>query len=288
VFDLLRTIGREIAMFLAERRAAERLAEQRPLQDYAKRFAFVAHDIKTVASQLTMLLANAEDNLQDPEFQADMLLTVRASADRINTLIARLSQPGEVMPEPAPAGLPPAAAMPASAAGAPPSVDPLAKLRALAAAQSHPVRLLEPAGSSLGRVAMPPEAFEAACGHLLNNAVEASPPGRPVELRLRREGDRILLDIADEGPGMTPEFIRDELFRPLSTSKAGGSGIGAWQARELLAEAGGELTVLSRPGAGTTMRLVLPALSPGQPLGQPLGQPVVTLFPAAMHQGASP
>ena len=253
VFDLLRTIGREIAMFLAERRAAERLAEQRPLQDYAKRFAFVAHDVKTVASQLTMLLANAEDNLQDPEFQTDMLLTVRASADRINTLIARLTQPGEVMPEP------PASAGTAPAASVSPSVDPLPRLRALAAAHGHPVRILEEGGAPLGRVAMPPEAFETACGHLLNNAVEASPPGRPVELRLRREGGRILLDIVDEGPGMTPEFIRDELFRPLSTSKAGGSGIGAWQSRELLAEAGGELSVLSRPGAGTTMRLMLPA-----------------------------
>ena len=37
--------------------------------------------------------------------------------------------------------------------------------------------------------------------------------------------------IIDRGPGMTPEFIRDELFRPLSTSKAQGSGIGAWQKR---------------------------------------------------------
>ena len=92
-------------MFLAERRAAERLAEQRRLQDYAKRFAFVAHDVKTVSSQLSLLLANAEDNMQDPEFQRDMLPTVRASADRINTLIARLRQPGEVMPS---AGAPPA------------------------------------------------------------------------------------------------------------------------------------------------------------------------------------
>jgi signal transduction histidine kinase len=57
---------------------------------------------------------------------------------------------------------------------------------------------------------------------------------------------------------MTPDFIRDELFRPLSTSKPGGSGIGAWQARDLLRAAGGELTVLSKPGAGTTMRLSLP------------------------------
>ncbi|WP_135467475.1 XrtA/PEP-CTERM system histidine kinase PrsK [Crenalkalicoccus roseus] len=249
VFDLLRTLGREVAMFLAERRAAERLADQRQLQDYAKRFAFVAHDVKTVASQLTLLLANADENIEDPEFQRDMLLTVRASADRINALIARLRQPGD---EPLPG--------PAEAA-----VAPLARLRALAAARAHPVAL-EEEGAGAAEVAMAPERFDAAVTHLLDNAIEASAPGEPVRIRLRQEGGRVVVDIIDRGEGMTPEFIRDELFRPLSTSKPRGSGIGAWQARELLREAGGDLTVLSRPGAGTTMRLTLP-VRPGSRAG---------------------
>jgi signal transduction histidine kinase len=53
------------------------------------------------------------------------------------------------------------------------------------------------------------------------------------------------------------------LFRPLGTTKPEGSGIGTWQARELLREAGGDLTVLSRPGVGTTMRLTLPIREAG-------------------------
>ena len=55
---------------------------------------------------------------------------------------------------------------------------------------------------------------------------------------------------------MTAEFIRDQLFRPFGTSKREGTGIGAFQARELLREAGGDLHVDSRPGAGTTVHLV--------------------------------
>ncbi|WP_235907739.1 ATP-binding protein [Siccirubricoccus phaeus] len=238
VFELLRTLGREVALFLAERAAAQRLAEQRQLQDLARRFAFVAHDVKTVSSQLSLLLANAEANIQDPEFQRDMLLTVRASADRINALIARLRQPEE-------------------AAAAPELLWPEARLRALLAARPHPVALT--VAGAAGPAAMAPEEFDAAFGHLLNNAAEASPPGDPVRVTLSAAPGRVVVEIADAGPGMTPEFIRDELFRPLSTSKPGGSGIGAWQARELLREAGGELLVESRPGAGTTMRLVLPA-----------------------------
>jgi putative PEP-CTERM system histidine kinase len=241
-FDLLRTLGREVAMFLAERRAAERLAESRRLAEYAKRFAFVAHDVKTVSHQLSLLLANAEDHMQDPEFQRDMLLTVRAATDRINTLIARLRQPEEETAQPRPAA-------PAE------RIAPAARLAALAAARQSRV-ILEP-GPDPGLAAIGAEAFDAAVTHLVNNAIDASPAQEPVRIALRREGGRIVIDIADRGPGMSPEFVRDVLFRPLGTSKEKGSGIGAWQARELLREAGGDLSVLTRPGEGTTMRLTL-------------------------------
>jgi putative PEP-CTERM system histidine kinase len=241
VFDLLRMLGREVAMFLAERRAAESLADHRRLQDYAKRFAFVAHDVKTVASQLRLLLANAEENIADPEFQRDMLVTVRASAERINSLIARLRQPEEG----------------AGAAPAPERVSPAERLRQLLAARPRPVRFDEEAPAG-GLVAMPAERFDTAILHLLNNAEEASGAEEPVRIRLRQQGGRVLIDIADRGQGMTPEFIRDELFRPFGTAKPDGSGIGAWQARDLLRAAGGDLVVLSHLGAGTTMRVTLP------------------------------
>lgn len=240
-FDLLRTLAREVAMFLAEHAAAERLAEQRRVHGYAKQFAFVAHDVKTVASQLSMLLDNAEENIANAEFQRDMLVTVRASADRIRSLIVRLSVPEETAP-------------------APPAADPMARLRALAALRRHPIRI-EQEGSGGGPVAIAPDAFDSALGHLLDNAVEASVPGRPVRLRLRWQPQRVTIDVTDSGPGMSPEFIRDELFRPLGTTKQDGSGIGTWQARELLRDAGGDLTVLSRPGVGTTMRLTLATIA---------------------------
>ncbi|MEO3471549.1 XrtA/PEP-CTERM system histidine kinase PrsK [Roseomonas sp. CAU 1739] len=240
VFDLLRTIGREVAMFLAERRAAETLVDQRRLQDYAKRFAFVAHDVKTVSSQLTLLLANAEENIGDPEFQRDMLLTVRASAGRINSLIARLRQPDEEI----------------GAAGGPAGMVPLERLRMLVADRRRPVRI-EDDGAAGARVAMAAERFDTAILHLLNNACDASAPEETVRIRLRCQGNRLVIDITDHGPGMTPEFIRDELFRPFGTAKPDGTGIGAWQAREILREAGGDLVVLSHLGAGTTMRVTL-------------------------------
>lgn len=236
VFDLLRTLGREVAMFAAERQAAETLADQARLRDYAGRFAFVAHDIKTVASQLTLLLGNADAHIGNPDFQQDMLLTVRAAADRITKLIARLRVEA----------VPPEAA----------ALDPLLRLRDLAVQRADAV---EVDADVACRIAMAPEEFDAAVTHLLDNAREAA-GGGTVRVRLRQNGGSVQLDIIDDGPGMSADFVRDTLFRPLATSKPRGSGIGAWQARTLLRGAGGDLSVLSQPGAGTTMRLTLPSV----------------------------
>jgi signal transduction histidine kinase len=206
--------------------------------------------------------------MQDPEFQRDMLLTVRASSARINTLIARLRQPDPTEHPDAPKGVSPPgkrAIGPAPTTPVPSSVAALEHLRRFAAARPSQVKLLLH-GDDPGLASMAPERFDAAVMHLLNNAAEASGPNDPIRVVLRREGDRMLIDITDQGPGMTAEFMRDELFRPLSTSKEGGSGIGAWQARELLREAGGELEATSRPGQGTTMRLSLRLAAKASPV----------------------
>ncbi|MGG5886954.1 XrtA/PEP-CTERM system histidine kinase PrsK [Falsiroseomonas sp. HC035] len=261
-FDLLRAVGREVALFLAERRAAERLHDQRALAEHAKRFAFVAHDVKNVASQLTLVLANAEDNISDPDFQRDMLLTVGAAATRINALIARLRAPDA---EASASGLatPGIAAITPTAPGGPAmATEPAETLQRVLRDVPHPVQLL--AEDRVPRIQIPPEDLEAALRHLLDNAAEASPPGVPVTVELRREAGCVVIDIIDRGPGMTPDFVRDRLFRPLVSGRVGGNGIGAWQARDLLRGAGGDLLVLSTPGTGTTMRLTLPCPASGQ------------------------
>ena len=246
VFDLLRVIGRQVATYVAEQRATEGLIEARQLHEYGKRFAFVAHDIKNVSSQLSLLLSNAETHLANPDFQRDMLATIRAAVQKIGALIKRLSvpegEPGQTV------------LMPGERLGAI-----VATIRRLRGAL---IELSDDGASAGVRMAAP--AFDAVVTHLLNNAIEAANAAaaggepEPVRILLRHEARRALIDIVDAGPGMTPEFVRDELFRPFRTSKAEGSGIGAYQARELVRGAGGDLVVLSRPGEGTTMRLILP------------------------------
>ena len=89
-YDLLRVIGREIASRVAEQRAMQVLTQTQQLREYSQRFAFVIHDIKNVSGQLSMLLTNAEVYADNPEFQRDMLATVRASVGKITRLLTRL------------------------------------------------------------------------------------------------------------------------------------------------------------------------------------------------------
>jgi signal transduction histidine kinase len=163
---------------------------------------------------------------------------------------------------PLPDGATPEAGTPdwATPDGAAPGLDALPRVRALLPQLAHPVTIEGEAALAGLRLAISADAFDSALRHLVDNAIEASPDGTPVRLCLRRDGDRLVLDIIDRGEGMTPDFVRDTLFRPLISAKAGGSGIGAWQARDLLRGAGGDLVALSEPGVGTVMRLTIPCL----------------------------
>ena len=67
------------------------------------------------------------------------------------------------------------------------------------------------------------------------------------------------MSVADDGVGMAPEFVRTRLFKPFESTKgARGMGIGAYQAREFARSMGGNLEIESEPGAGTTVRVLLP------------------------------
>ncbi len=290
VFDLLRVISREVAGRVAEQRAAQVLQQTRELREYSQRFAFVIHDIKNVSGQLSMLLANAERHADNPAFQRDMLTTVRASVARITRLLTRL-QAGDQerthsLIEPVERIGDVVAAFRRNS-GATVTVEDDGGVSGVAidpdAFDSVVTHLLTNAVEATPKAADPtgtmggngPANGVAAQGNDGGNhggtsretmrgatrgTNDVADVERVVRVVVRHEALSVLIDIVDEGPGMTADFIRDQLFRPFATTKTGGHGIGAYQARELLRAAGGDLLVLSRPNAGTTMRVLLPSV----------------------------
>ncbi|HEV2098791.1 MAG TPA: XrtA/PEP-CTERM system histidine kinase PrsK [Stellaceae bacterium] len=238
-FDLLRAAGRQAASYLAEERSTKALIDAELLNNYNKRFAFVVHDIKNLASQLGLVVTNARQHIEDPEFRQDMLQTVEDAVARMNHLLNQL----KANPAPRP----------------PPSVDPDGVIADVLARLSRGSCRVEAHLDLTGcEVAIDAERLRSALTHLVQNAIDASPTGAPVTVRSQRRGEELVIEVVDRGDGMDPHFVRDELFMPFRSTKSGGYGIGAFQTRELIRMAGGELDVISKKGAGTTMRVTLP------------------------------
>ncbi len=90
VIEVLRIVGREIALFIAGQKATQAWVEAQQFAEAGRRLSFVAHDIKNSAARLSLLLDNAEQHLENPAFRADMLAMIRSSVQRIPTLLTRL------------------------------------------------------------------------------------------------------------------------------------------------------------------------------------------------------
>ncbi|MET0395368.1 MAG: ATP-binding protein [Longimicrobiaceae bacterium] len=98
--------------------------------------------------------------------------------------------------------------------------------------------------------------------NLVENALKYSPPEAPVEVSVRREGDRIAFAVADRGPGIDPadrERIFEPFYRGAGPQDVGGAGLGLPIARRSAELQGGEVSYAPRPGGGSVFTLLLPA-----------------------------
>ncbi len=114
-------------------------------------------------------------------------------------------------------------------------------------------------------VAAEPVAAWAGDGHLeqmldnlLANAIEAVPAGGKVRVSARAEGPRTQIEVADDGPGMSPQQKR-AAFRRFASTTPGGAGLGLAIVHRLATSNGGSATLSDTPGGGLTVTLELPS-----------------------------
>lgn len=101
--------------------------------------------------------------------------------------------------------------------------------------------------------------------NLVDNAVKYTPAGGHVEVRGRETADGVLVEVADTGQGIPAQdlpHVWDELFRSASARSVAGSGLGLPLVRAVVERHGGHVSVQSREGEGTVVRLVLPTADP--------------------------
>ena len=237
--DLLKTAARQAAGVLAQMRATEALLEARKFDAFNRMSAFVVHDLKNIVTQLSLMLKNAERHRANPEFQQDMLATVENSLEKMRQMMLQLRE-GE---------------RPSGVVSGVDLVQVLRRIKVAAGARGRniAVDIVDQVGTRGHE-----QRLERVIGHVVQNALDATPDSGRVWLRLSQSGGSAVLAVGDTGTGMSRDFIDRKLFRPFNSTKSSGMGIGSYESFQYVKELGGSIDVTSEPGRGTLVTMSLP------------------------------
>ena len=238
VLDLLKTAARQAVIHLAREQAMAALLEAQKFDSFNKMSAFVVHDLKNLIAQLQLVLRNADRHAGNPEFQKDMLDTVRHVHGRMASLMSQLQEKRSIDPRR--------------------PVDALEVVQKIARSKRHQSENIHVDGDTGVLIMVHPERFERVIGHLVQNALDASGSDGIVGLRFHPGPQEIGIEVYDNGIGMSQQFIRERLFKPFQTTKDAGMGIGAYETFQYVNELGGRIDVESEPGHGTQITVWLP------------------------------
>jgi two-component system phosphate regulon sensor histidine kinase PhoR len=219
--------------------------------------ANVSHELKT---PLTVIRGFTETLTDDPDIDPDtrqrFLGRVTEQTLRLSSLVGDLLSLARLENEPAP--------QLTSMDLRGPVRETVDSLRSNAEARALSIDLELPPAPVAARLEQ--ETLHTALVNLLDNAIKYSPEGATVEVSLEARGERAVIEVHDRGPGI-PHDMQDRIFeRFFRVDKArsrelGGTGLGLAIAKHAMRLLGGEISVTSTPGEGSTFRLELAAAS---------------------------
>jgi putative PEP-CTERM system histidine kinase len=202
----------------------------------------MVHDLKNIAAELELVARNAIRHKGSPAFLEDAFATVTNASGDIKRLLDQLRNKR-------------------IESGKKVIVELESLLRDVVATKQDrlPRPRLDTVNGTLF-VAAEKTRLANVLAHLLDNAQEATPEDGAIDVTLKQNGERHIIEIRDNGHGMDTEFVRNRLFKPFDTTKGNaGMGIGMYESREFIRGLGGEVYVTSEPGRGTLVALHLPS-----------------------------
>lgn len=235
-YDLMRMLAHQTIAAVQGLRLTEQLSVARELAAIGKVSTFVLHDLKNQVSGLSLMLDNAKNYIDDPEFQQDMLETVDNTVTNMKSLIARLKNLKEK-----PQLL----------------IAPVELRKIVDDAVTTANAKIRVAGRPV-RIDADEEEIYKVVLNLLLNAVEASQNDAAVEVAYGARNELAFVEVRDRGCGMSAEFVNTRLFKPFETTKKHGFGIGLYQCKQIVESHNGQIEVQSIEGEGTTFTLLLP------------------------------
>ncbi|WP_081449755.1 sensor histidine kinase [Cellulomonas flavigena] len=237
---------------------AEDLTQARRLEAIRRDFVVnVSHELKTPVGALSLLAETVQDAADDPEAVRRFSGRMRAEASRLSALVHEIIELSRLQVAGALEDVAPVAVDEVVAE----AVD-----RARTAADAKAVRIA--AAGDRGLVVFGDRnLLVTAVRNLLDNAVAYSPRGTRVNLGVRRRDDLVEIAVVDEGVGIAEadqERVFERFYRvdPARSRDTGGTGLGLSIVKHVAADHGGDVSVWSQPGRGSTFTLRLPVAEP--------------------------
>lgn len=240
--DYLSALTDQIANFIFHAESSKALAENAQFAAFNRMSAFVVHDLKNVLAQINLILSNAEQHKDNPEFIDDTFETLTYTQERMDKMLKQLTNKKiETKQRTA-------------------STDIVALIASLIDTKC---RAQSPVPSFTAtqaiEIKIDAEKFSNVMYHLISNAQQATDDHGNVEVSVQVEEQQVLIRIVDDGIGMSADFIKYRLFTPFDTTKGNaGMGIGAYDAKQFVEESGGTIEVRSEEGKGTQFIVRLP------------------------------
>jgi signal transduction histidine kinase len=203
--------------------------------------AFLMHDLKNLASSLSLTMKNLPIHFDNPEFRNDALKIVQQSVNKVNSLCGHLSMLSQKI----------------ELKKVETDLNELIASSLACLNGSNTVSIskdLQP----VPRLMIDPEQVQKVLMNLILNANEALGNAGEIRVATQKSDGWAIVSVRDNGCGMTKEFIEKSLFRPFKTTKKQGMGIGLFQSKMIVEAHQGRIEVESEEGRGTRFRVFLP------------------------------
>jgi putative PEP-CTERM system histidine kinase len=238
--DLLKTIADQAAASILNLKVSERIKQAKEMEAIQTMSSFFVHDLKNLASKLSMTMQNLPIHFDNQEFRNDAVRTIGDTVKRINEMCNHLTILRQrIELNPAEANLNELI------------VSTLASLngwRASFRKNLNPLpRLLVDAGQ-----------IQKVVTNLILNANEAVGDDGEIRVTTEQRDRWAVFSVSDSGCGMSKEFIEKSLFHPFKTTKKQGMGIGLFHSKMIVEAHQGRIEVESEEGRGSTFRVFLP------------------------------
>ncbi|RJQ55298.1 MAG: PEP-CTERM system histidine kinase PrsK [Nitrospiraceae bacterium] len=240
-YDLLKTLAKQATSAIMNSKLSVELTEAKEMEAVGRLSSFIIHDLKNAVSMLSLIAHNAEEHIDNPDFQRDAMRAVSNTSEKIKGIIERLKN------------------LPAKTSLELEYSDLGACVRSAVSQlnmNGDPKLSFTEAGPVYTKIDR--EEIIKVIINLIMNAIDAAGTRGAIKINIGAGNSMAFIKVTDNGCGMSPDFIEKRLFKPFQTTKKKGLGIGLYQCKTIIDAHSGKLTVDSVEGRGTSFAVFLP------------------------------